>query len=84
MSAKSPREPFRLSACVASAPQAQAAYRHVLERYPNAPKLVRLYGKFLETIKNDPWGAVSCAWAGREWACSRRLLARAVGAFGAR
>jgi hypothetical protein len=42
-----------------SEPQAQSAYRHVLERYPNAPKLVRLYGKFLETIKNDPWGAVS-------------------------
>jgi hypothetical protein len=41
--------------------QAQTAYRMVLEKYPNSPKLVRLYGKFLETIKNDPWRGVSPA-----------------------
>ncbi|PNW87845.1 hypothetical protein CHLRE_01g004157v5 [Chlamydomonas reinhardtii] len=40
-----------------SVSQAQAAYRVVLESYRNSPKLVRLYGKFLEKIKNDPWGA---------------------------
>ncbi|GLC41285.1 hypothetical protein PLESTM_001179800 [Pleodorina starrii] len=37
--------------------QAQTAYRVVLESYGNNPKLVRLYGKFLQTIKNDPWRA---------------------------
>ncbi|GFR46566.1 hypothetical protein Agub_g8158, partial [Astrephomene gubernaculifera] len=40
-----------------SVSQAQAAYRVVLESYGNNPKLVRLYGKFLQNIKNDPWGA---------------------------
>ncbi|KAG2494502.1 hypothetical protein HYH03_007271 [Edaphochlamys debaryana] len=40
-----------------SVSQAQTAYRVVLESYGSSPKLVRLYGKFLETIKNDPWGA---------------------------
>ncbi|PNH12169.1 Tiny macrocysts protein C [Tetrabaena socialis] len=35
----------------------QTAYRAILEQYSNNPKLVRLYGKFLERIKNDPWGA---------------------------
>ncbi|KXZ45665.1 hypothetical protein GPECTOR_52g63 [Gonium pectorale] len=34
--------------------QAQNAYRMVLESYSNNPNLVRLYGKFLLTIKNDP------------------------------
>ncbi len=29
----------------------------VLETYGKNPRLVRLYGKFLETVKNDPWGA---------------------------
>ncbi len=41
--------------------QAQTAYRVVLESYGHNPKLVRLYGKFLQTIKNDPWRAV------RDW-----------------
>ncbi|PNW87839.1 hypothetical protein CHLRE_01g003950v5 [Chlamydomonas reinhardtii] len=40
-----------------SVSQAQAAYRVVLESYGTSPKLIRLYGKFLERIKNDPWGA---------------------------
>ncbi|KAG2488471.1 hypothetical protein HYH03_012976 [Edaphochlamys debaryana] len=40
-----------------SVSQAQTAYRVVLESYGRDPKLVRLYGKFLESIKNDPWGA---------------------------
>ncbi|GFR46430.1 hypothetical protein Agub_g8004 [Astrephomene gubernaculifera] len=40
-----------------SVSEAQAAYRVVLESYSSNPKLVRLYGKFLQTIKNDPWGA---------------------------
>ncbi|KXZ42914.1 hypothetical protein GPECTOR_111g247 [Gonium pectorale] len=40
-----------------SVSQAQAAYQLVLETYGNNPRLVRLYGRFLETIKNDPWGA---------------------------
>ncbi|PNH12150.1 Tiny macrocysts protein B [Tetrabaena socialis] len=40
-----------------SVSQAQTAYRVTLEQYGSNPKLVRLYGKFLERIKNDPWGA---------------------------
>ncbi|PNH03085.1 hypothetical protein TSOC_010874 [Tetrabaena socialis] len=40
-----------------SVSQAQALYRVVLEQYASSPGLVRLYGKFLEKIKNDPWGA---------------------------
>lgn len=47
--------------------QAQTAYRVVLESYGHNPKLVRLYGKFLQTIKNDPWRAVSgrlCVYEG--------------------
>ncbi|EFJ45177.1 hypothetical protein VOLCADRAFT_94617 [Volvox carteri f. nagariensis] len=42
-----------------SVTQAQTAYRVVLDTYGNNPKLVRLYGKFLLTIKNDPWRARS-------------------------
>ncbi|GFR44799.1 hypothetical protein Agub_g6134 [Astrephomene gubernaculifera] len=41
----------------ASVSQAQAAYHLVLETYGNSPRLVHLYGRFLETVKNDPWGA---------------------------
>ena len=26
-------------------------------RYPNAVKLLRSYGRFLEQVKNDPWAA---------------------------
>jgi len=26
-------------------------------RYPNAVKLLRSYGRFLEQVKNDPWTA---------------------------
>ncbi|GIL68039.1 hypothetical protein Vafri_21326 [Volvox africanus] len=40
-----------------SVSQAQTAYRVVLENYGHNPKLVRLYGKFLQSIKNDPWRA---------------------------
>ncbi|KXZ50396.1 hypothetical protein GPECTOR_16g569 [Gonium pectorale] len=36
---------------------AQAAYRAALQSYGNSPNLVRLYGRFLLNIKNDPWGA---------------------------
>ncbi|GLI70677.1 hypothetical protein VaNZ11_015617 [Volvox africanus] len=37
--------------------QAETAYRVVLELYNNSPRLVRLYARFLETIKQDPWTA---------------------------
>ncbi|KAG2492486.1 hypothetical protein HYH03_009151 [Edaphochlamys debaryana] len=40
-----------------SVKQAEAAYRAVLEMYGNSPRLVRLYARFLATIKQDPWGA---------------------------
>ncbi|KXZ42658.1 hypothetical protein GPECTOR_127g536 [Gonium pectorale] len=40
-----------------SVSQAQSAYRVALQSYGNNPKLLRLYGRFLQTVKNDPWGA---------------------------
>ncbi|KAG2426220.1 hypothetical protein HXX76_013200 [Chlamydomonas incerta] len=40
-----------------SVKQAEMAYRAVLEMYGNSPRLVRLYARFLETVKQDPWGA---------------------------
>lgn len=46
-----------LAVCLVVLPQAETAYRVVLESYSNSPKLVRLYAKFKEGIKNDPWGA---------------------------
>jgi hypothetical protein len=29
----------------------------VLERYPNNGKLLKVYGRFLEFVRNDPWTA---------------------------
>lgn len=31
--------------------------RQVLSRHSNNAKLVRLYAKFLEQVKHDPWNA---------------------------
>lgn len=28
----------------------------VLERYPTNGKLLKIYGRFLEYVRNDPWG----------------------------
>jgi hypothetical protein len=36
---------------------ANRTYHLVLERYPKSAKLLRSYGRFLENVKNDPWGA---------------------------
>ncbi|KXZ56448.1 hypothetical protein GPECTOR_1g400 [Gonium pectorale] len=36
---------------------AEGVYRSALVRYPASPKLLRGYGKFLETVKNNPWRA---------------------------
>jgi Tfp pilus assembly protein PilF len=36
---------------------ASRTYRLVLERYPRNAKLLRSYGRFLENVRNDPWGA---------------------------
>ncbi|KXZ49202.1 hypothetical protein GPECTOR_22g792 [Gonium pectorale] len=36
---------------------AERAYRGVLSRHSKNARLVRLYGKFLETVKLDPWAA---------------------------
>lgn len=34
--------------------KADKVYRSVLERYPKSVKLLRIYGRFLEDVKNDP------------------------------
>ncbi|KXZ55419.1 hypothetical protein GPECTOR_3g70 [Gonium pectorale] len=44
-----------------SVSQAQTVYRVVLMSYGNNPKLLRLYGRFLQSVKNDPWGAAEYA-----------------------
>ena len=36
---------------------AHRTYRLVLERYPSNAKLLRSYARFLEGVRNDPWGA---------------------------
>ncbi|EFJ49581.1 hypothetical protein VOLCADRAFT_89940 [Volvox carteri f. nagariensis] len=36
---------------------AERAYRSVLVRHASSARIVRLYGKFLETVKFDPWAA---------------------------
>lgn len=36
---------------------ASSTYRLVLDRYPKNAKLLKSYGRFLENVKNDPWGA---------------------------
>ncbi|GLC74510.1 hypothetical protein PLESTF_001521700 [Pleodorina starrii] len=40
-----------------SVKKAESAYRVAMELYNNSPRLVRLYARFLETIKQDPWSA---------------------------
>ncbi|KAJ9530064.1 hypothetical protein QJQ45_023344, partial [Haematococcus lacustris] len=37
--------------------QADKVYRSVLQRHTSNMKLVRLYAKFLESVKHDPWSA---------------------------
>lgn len=37
--------------------RASAVYRKVLERYPTNGRLLKIYGRFLEYCKNDPWTA---------------------------
>lgn len=36
----------------------------VLERYPNNGRLLKVYGRFLEYCKNDPWcaGRLALCW----------------------
>mmetsp|Transcript_29309 Transcript_29309/g.64857 ORF Transcript_29309/g.64857 Transcript_29309/m.64857 type:complete len:2212 (+) Transcript_29309:218-6853(+) len=50
-----------LSAAVArideTVKHAEQSYRGVLQRHPDSWKLLRMYAKFLEFIKNDPWSA---------------------------
>ncbi|KAG2431968.1 hypothetical protein HYH02_013184 [Chlamydomonas schloesseri] len=36
---------------------AERAYRSVLSRQRNSARLIRLYGRFLESVKFDPWAA---------------------------
>eukprot|EP00883_Tetradesmus_obliquus_P002715 jgi/Sobl393_1/12921/SZX78204.1 len=50
-----------LQACLEALDRAEktatAVYRRVLERYPANGKLLKVYGRFLEYVRNDPWGA---------------------------
>jgi hypothetical protein len=48
---------------------ANRTYRLVLERYPKSAKLLRSYGRFLENVKNDPWGAARYYAEAEKQAC---------------
>ena len=37
--------------------QATQVYRRAMERYPGNGKLLKIYGRFLEHVRNDPWSA---------------------------
>ena len=37
--------------------KAERVYRAALERFPRSPVLLRALGRFVETLKMDPWGA---------------------------
>eukprot|EP00775_Hariotina_reticulata_P009651 gene9651-9811_t len=37
--------------------RASSIYKRVLERYPINGKLLKVYGRFLEYVQNDPWNA---------------------------
>eukprot|EP00775_Hariotina_reticulata_P003511 gene3511-3781_t len=39
------------------ATKAAAMYKKVMEKYPANGRLLKVYGRFLEFVKNDPWGA---------------------------
>lgn len=41
----------------APTPVIRAHMRRVMERYPNNGKLLKVYGRFLEYVRNDPWSA---------------------------
>jgi Tfp pilus assembly protein PilF len=49
-----------LQACLEATDKAEktatAVYRRVLERYPTNGNLLKVYGRFLEYVRNDPWG----------------------------
>lgn len=55
---------------------ASTTYRLVLDRYPKNAKLLKSYGKFLENVKNDPWGAA------KYYAEAEKQVGRAPGAGG--
>ncbi|GAB4819764.1 hypothetical protein N2152v2_006810 [Parachlorella kessleri] len=41
----------------ASKDAAEHSYKALMERYPNNPKVMRAYSRFLQQVKNDPHGA---------------------------
>jgi hypothetical protein len=55
---------------------ATSVYRRVMDRFPGNGKLLKVYGRFLEFVRNDPWSANRCdgcdgCWrqGGRGWSC---------------
>eukprot|EP00775_Hariotina_reticulata_P001355 gene1355-1696_t len=45
---------------VATSQTASDMYKRVMERYPANGRLLKVYGRFLEYVMNDPWGASRC------------------------
>ncbi|GAB4819670.1 hypothetical protein N2152v2_006716 [Parachlorella kessleri] len=45
----------------ASKDAAEHSYKTLMERYPNNPKVMRAYSRFLQQVKNDPSGATRYA-----------------------
>eukprot|EP00878_Enallax_costatus_P028503 GHUV01030791.1.p1 GENE.GHUV01030791.1~~GHUV01030791.1.p1 ORF type:complete len:425 (+),score=126.62 GHUV01030791.1:655-1929(+) len=59
---RSDKIPFRdmqrsLALMAQTEARATASYRRALERYPNNGKLLKVYGRFLEYVRNEPWTA---------------------------
>lgn len=51
----------------------------VLERYPNNGKLLKIYGRFLEYVRNDPWTAAKYYAEASKYGTSESLLTLAQG-----
>ncbi|GAB4819663.1 hypothetical protein N2152v2_006709 [Parachlorella kessleri] len=45
----------------ASKDAAERAYKALMERYPNNPRVLRAYSRFLQQVKNDPYSAARFA-----------------------
>jgi PAS domain-containing protein len=54
----------------------------VLERYPDNGKLLKVYGRFLEFVRNDPWTAAKYYDEALKQGTSESLLAMTAGQAG--
>jgi hypothetical protein len=53
-----------------------------MERYPNNGRLLKIYGRFLEFVRNDPWTANRCYSEAVKLGTSESLLSLTGGKDG--